>query len=70
MESVAFQKTVLKILLKIRATSWPESAEVTANSNTPLFSTKPTTIKMAGPTLVSTIYHYHAPQSFTNIAGS
>ena len=51
----------LAILLKIRATFRPDSAEVTANSNTlDVFQcTKPTTIKMAGPTLVSTIIPMH-----------
>ena len=58
-KTAVLKKNMNRKLLKIRATFRPHSAEVTANSNTldvfqykMYFSTKSTTIKMAGPTLL------------------
>ena len=60
----------LAILLKIRATFGPDSAEVTANSNTlDVFQYKTNNNKDGRP-YSSVNNHFHAPQSFTNIAGS
>ena len=60
----------LAILLKIRATFRPYSAEVTANSNTLYVFQCKTNNNKDGRSYTCVYNHSHAPQSFTNIAGS
>ena len=60
----------LAILLTVRATFRPDSAEVTANSNTlDVFQYK-TNNNKDGRSYTCVYKHSHAPQSFTNITGS
>ena len=60
----------LAMLLTIRATFRPYRADVTANSNAPDVFQYKTNNNKDGRSYTLVYNHSHAPQSFTNIAGS